>query len=486
MLFKFSLCQRPLLTALLIALITGVARPADPRPNILLCIADDWGYPHAGAYGDRAIKTPAFDRLASQGALFLNAYCASPSCTPSRAALLSGRPIHQLQETGNLWCRLPADFVGYPDLLAKAGYVVGLQGKGWGPGDITGSGRGSNPAGRQHKSFAAFLATVPPGKPFCFWHGSANPHRPYAAGSGVKAGLKPADVTVPGYLPDTPQVRSDIADYGLEIQRADEELAQILKVLDETQRAASTLVIVTSDNGMPFPRAKANLYDAGTHMPLAVRWPDRMPAGQRVGALVSLVDLAPTILEAAGLAVPAAMTGRSLLALLTDGKDGAPRDEVFLERERHGNVRRGGLSYPARAVRTKRWLYIRNFRPERWPAGDPDAHFRQGPFGDIDPGPTKDLVLNLKNGSASERHFFRLACEKRPREELYDCQNDPWQVDNRAADPQAGKTLAQLRKSLDNWMRKTHDPRSAPGGGDDRWDRYEYTLDSPAQDKAHR
>jgi arylsulfatase A-like enzyme len=440
------------------------------RPNILFVVADDWSYPHAGAYGERTVRTPAFDRVAREGAVFTNSFTVSPSCTPSRAAILTGQAVHRLAEGGNLHGFLPARFDVYPDLLEKAGYHVGFTGKGWGPGRFEPGGRGRNPAGPRFEDFADFLAKRRDGQPFCFWFGSTNPHRPYDAGSGAQAGLRADTVAVPPFLPDAPEVRGDLLDYYLEVQRFDEQLARLIETLERRGELDDTLVVVTSDNGMPFPRAKANLYDAGTRMPLAIRWPGRVRPGTRIEAFVSHQDLAPTFLEAAGVHLPEAVTGRSLLELLTGG-NAAGRDRAFIERERHANVRRGDLSYPARAVRTAGHLYIRNYRPDRWPAGDPELYFAVGPFGDIDDGPSKQLLLDKRADPAIAR-FFASATAKRPAEELYDLRKDPGQLVNVAGERTYAETLARLRSELSAWQRATGDPRIERD--DDRWDRYPY------------
>lgn len=450
---------------------TGAAhQPASVRPpNIVVLIADDWGYPHAGVYGDKVVRTPTFDRIAREGVLFRRAYAAAPSCTPSRASLLTGRAPHELEEGGNLWGTLPARFAVYPDLLERAGYTVGHARKGWGPGNFETGGRTRNPAGSQFASFDAFYAQAPKEKPFCFWFGSTDPHRPYDRDSGAAAGLKAGQVVVPSFLPDTPEVRNDILDYYLEVERLDREAGAILRTLEQAGQLDNTLVVFTSDNGMPFPRAKANLYDAGTHVPLALRLPGRVKAGQQRDDFVVLTDLAPTILEAAGL-TPPAMTGRSLMPLLAGSRQ-PNRDHVFVERERHAQVRRGDLSYPARALRTDRFLYIRNFRPDRWPAGDPEKYFAVGPFGDIDGGPSKDLLLERRDDPAIAR-FFTLATAKRPAEELYDLRADPGQLENVAGKSEYARDKAALTTTLERWMRDTNDPRILQD--DDRWDKYPY------------
>ena len=445
------------------------------RPNILFCIADDWSWPHAGAYGDRVVKTPAFDRVAGEGVLFTRAFCAAPSCTPSRAAILTGQMPHRLEAGANLWGFLPAKYPVYPDLLESAGYVVGVRGKGWGPGRPVE--RRRNPAGPPAQSFEQFLASVPEGKPFCFWFGGTDPHRPYDLGSGAEAGLKAADVEVPPYLPDTPEVRSDLLDYYAEVQRFDRQVGEILALLEREGKLDETLVVMTSDNGMPFPRCKANLYDSGSRMPLALRWGARVKGGRKVDAFVSLSDLGPTILVAAGLRPSPEMTGRNVLGLVGRAEGGGAEarswDRVFIERERHANVRKGDKGYPARALRTDRYLYVRNFSPDLWPAGDPEAWKAVGPFGDIDPGPTKALLLSRRDDPAVAP-FFALACARRPAEELYDLEKDPHQVRNVAADPGYGDDLQRLRRDMDGWMARTADPRAEGGGAYDAFDQYPY------------
>jgi N-sulfoglucosamine sulfohydrolase len=449
---------------------TAQEASAAERPNILFCVADDWSYGHASIYGDNVVKTPNFDRIAREGALFHQAYCASPSCTPSRGAMLTGRPVHQLEEGASLWSALPAKFKVYPNLLEASGYAVGLEGKGWAPGDFYAGGWSRNPAGPQFKNFETFLASVPKDKPFCFWYGSHDPHRPYEAGSGVRSGMNPKDVQVPPIWPDSPEVRSDICDYYIRVQRFDKRIGELLKALEDSGRLEDTMIVVTSDNGMPFPRGTANLYDQGTRMPLAIRWPGHAQPGAQFSAFVAQTDFAPTFLEAGGVTVPPEMAGKSLLPVLA-GKPTDDRTEVFTERERHANVRKGDLSYPSRAIRTEKWLYIRNLRPDRWPAGDPEMYFRVGEFGDIDPGPTKDFIATLQN-DPQRANFYRLSMGKRAAEELYDVEKDPYQLHNLADNTDYAKPQKELRARLDRWMKETDDPRATHD--DDRWDKFPY------------
>lgn len=434
----------------------GCGQGADSRPNILFAISDDQSFAHTGASGDPVVRTPAFDRISAEGVRFEHAFCNSPSCTPSRGAILTGQECYRLEEGVNLWSSLPAKFVTYPDLLEAAGYHIGFTRKGWSPGSLEAGGRSRNPAGPRYDDFQTFYEANPPGAPFCFWFGSSDPHRAYEKGSGIASGLRPEDVVVPPFLPDDPEVRSDILDYFFEIERFDRELGEILSYLEERGQLENTIVIVTSDNGMPFPRAKADLYDYGARVPLAVRWPESVPGGRVVTDFASLVDIAPTILEAAGVEIPEDMTGRSLLDLLKSGEDGrvdSTRDHVILARERHTPWREGRVGYPMRAIRTDQYLYIRNIEPDRWPAGDPPI------LGEVDPSPTKDLMRARKD-DPEFRRYYEAAFSKRPGEELYEVGVDLGQLKNVADEAAHAEIKSALAARLDQHLLATSDPRA--------------------------
>jgi arylsulfatase A-like enzyme len=458
---------------LILILTTALAAgAADTRPNILYCLADDWGWPNAGIYGDRVVRTPTFDRVAREGLLFRHCFSAAPSCTPSRAAMLTGQYPHRLQEGSCLWGFLPKRFPVYPDLLEKAGYAVGCARKGWGPGNFRAGGYERNPAGPAFKDLAAFLKTVPDGQPFCFWFGSNDPHRPYARGSGAGLGLKTDNVVVPAFWPDNETSRNDVLDYYFKVERFDREVGEMLALLERAGKLDNTIVLMTGDNGWPFPRCKANLYDGGARQPLTVRWPAKIKPGQVCDDFINLMDLAPTFLEAAGLKPLPEMTGRSFFGLLTGAEQAGSRNFVFLERERHANVRAGDVGYPVRAIRTREFLYLRNLRPDRWPAGDPQAHKDPArAFGDCDDGPTKNYILDHRDEPAV-RKFFELCFGKRPAEELYDLKADPAQTNNVAGRPEYTATQKDLRTRLDQWMKDSADPRAA--NDDDHWDSYPY------------
>ncbi len=456
-------------------------RPSKPsaRPNILFCIADDWGWPHAGAYGDRAVRTPAFDRLASEGVVFEHAYVMSPSCTPSRNSLLTGQHHWRLEEGANLWSTLDVKFPVYPLLLEKAGYHVGYWRKSWGPGDLKAGGYiDRHPAGTLYpEGFEQFLSARPGKKPFCFWLGSSDPHRPYKPGSGKNSGIDLDTVKLPGFYPDRPEIRSDIADYYFEVQRFDADCLQAITLLEKAGEINNTMIIMTGDNGMPFPRCKSNLYEMGVHVPLAIRWGDKIRPGRRVTDFVSFIDFAPTFLEAAGLKAPQSMTGRSLLPLLKSSKSGQiekVRDHVIFGKERHvpaqGIPEMGG--YPCRGLRNRRFLYIRNFAPDRWPAGVPEgATHPIGRFADCDDGPTKAFLMENRN-HPDYKTFYELSFAKRPAEELYDLDKDPDQLNNIANDPSYEQIRKEMSAQLTAELKASGDPRAT--GAPVLFDQYPY------------
>ncbi len=451
---------------------------AQSRPNILFCIADDWGWPHAGAYGDPVVKTPAFDRLAREGVLFENAFVTAPSCTPCRNSILTGQWHWRLEEGGNLWSTLHPKFPVYPLLLEDAGYHVGHWRKAWGPGDWKALGRRRDPAGPSVKNFPAFLKARPKQKPFCFWLGTSDPHRPYKWQSGVESGIDITKIQLPADLPDHETVRHDVADYYWEVQRFDRDVATALKQLEEAGELENTIIVMTGDHGMPFPRHKCQLYDSGTHVPLAVRWGAKVPTDRRVTDFVSLSDLAPTFLEAAGVTIPEQMTGRSLLNVLTSKQSGrvdATRDHVLTGRERHGQSQQKPNSggYPTRAIRTDNFLYIRNFVPDRWPGGLPDGEqaFGRNAYGDCDGSPTKTFVIDHRD-DPKYKQFYQLAFAQRPAEELYDLKKDPDQLTNVAGQAQYASAQEQLSQRLAGELISTEDPRVI--GGSDKFDTYPY------------
>ncbi len=484
---------------------------AASRPNVLIAIADDQSYPHMSAYGFAGVSTPAFDRVAESGVLFENAFTPAPGCSPMRAAFLTGRHIWQIEQAGTHASSFPAKYEVFPDRLEASGYFVGFTGKGWGPGNWKVSGRRRNPAGREFSSrkcvppakgmanidyagnFDEFLAARPAGRPFCFWFGSKEPHRRFERGSGARAGKSIDRVLPPPFLPDRPEIRQDILDYLFEIEWFDKHLGRMLAALERQGELANTIVIVTSDNGMAFPRAKANVYEYGIHMPLAISWPARISGGHSVSDLVNLIDVTATLYDAANVTPPfdAPLSGRSLMNVLLAEESGQvdpTRDAVFSARERHSSSRYNSLGYPQRCIRTHRYLYIWNLRPERWPAGAPQKYGRgnnaseqevledilgpmHGGYHDIDACPSLDFLIQHRQ-SNEIRPFFDLAVAKRPEVELYDIQSDPGCLNNLAGQTEFRRAEAHLRRRLVAYLRSTNDARIVDGGGGEIWETY--------------
>jgi arylsulfatase A-like enzyme len=480
----------------LLAIFAGCAGlPPDvttlPRPNILVIVSDDQSWLHTGAAGDSTVKTPAIDRLAREGVFFSHAFSASPSCGPSRAAMLTGQQIWRLGPAADQSGPLDVEHTVYPDVLGVSGYFVGFTGKGWSPGDVESTGRSRNPAGEEFNmfgdrspvaNFEAFLDSLPSGTPFCFWWGSRLPHRPFSPDPSHSHVIERDKLVVPPVWPDRERVRSDLAEYLRDVERFDEEVGAAIETLTARGLLDNTLVVVVGDNGMPFPRAKANLYDLGTRVPLVLYWKGHAPGGRVVDDLVSLTDLAPTFLEAAGRKPPSDMTGSSLMTILKSAASGRvdpEREFVVTARERHSPSRWDLSGYPSRAIRTHGYLYIRNYEPDRWPAGDPPG------FGDVDSwnsaysAPTKDYMIAFQD-NPYVKPFFDLCFEKRPAEELYDVRSDPYQVVNLLSSRQGVESAGspgdyeQIRKHLaemlDEYLEKTRDPRAT--GDPVPWDGY--------------
>lgn len=471
--------RRPWSALLLLAalLLVPARLVAQEAPNILFAFADDWGHPHAGAYGDPTVETPTFDRVAEEGVLFTRAFVSSPSCTPSRGAVVSGQDFWRLGAGANLWSRFPEDVDVYPDLLAaQADYAAGHTRKGWGPGPI--GERSHNPAGPSFEDFETFLDERSDDQPFVFWFGSNDPHRTYSDSLREAMGIDPDAVEVPPMFPDAPAVRRDIANYYAEVQRFDREVGDLLSLLEEHGELDNTIVVISGDHGWPFPRGKTNLYDYGARVPLAIRWPGTTEPGRTVTEFVNLTDLAPTFLEAAGLPVPEEMTGQSLVTLLEGASSEEPgRDYAVFGRERHTPAQAapndGG--YPSRALRTDDYLYVRNYYPWRWPAGTPDhenAYFEDGWLGDVDNGHTKSYMWTHRDGASHLQQLYELSFEKRPAEELYDLRTDPYQLHNVAADPDYAEARKRLSEQLTRRLRERDDPRTTGEAPD--LDRPEY------------
>ncbi len=494
-------------------------------PNILFAFADDWGrqasiYAKAEGMGgiNDVAKTPNFDKVAKEGVLFTNASVNAPSCTPCRSALLSGRNFWETGRgailQGAVWDqKIPT----WPLLLRDSGYHIGKSYKVWSPGTPRDAGYGGRAhsyqkagqkfrgfsqyvSGRMSKgvaidkakeelyrearqNFKSFLDGRKKDQPFAYWFGPTNVHRKWIKGSGKKLwGIDPDDLKgkMPAFLPDVHEVRQDLADYFGEIAAFDAGLGILIEELRKVGEYENTIIVVSGDHGPPgFPHGKCNLYDFGTRVCLAIAGPG-IKGGRVVHDFVGLPDLAPTFLEAGQVDVPGGVSARSLWKVLKSKKEGwvdPSRDAVFTGRERHVYLSRPGyLPYPQRAIRTRDFQFVINFRPDRWPLGnpylldtpkEPDFALLESQtfvtLADEDAGPTKAwIVSNRKDPKV--KPFFDHAYGKRPREELYDIRKDPDQMKNVAGDPAYAETVKKLRARLMKYLRETNDPRLVDNG----------------------
>lgn len=449
------------------------------RPNILFCLADDWGWPHAGVYGDQVVKTPTFDRLANEGVLFERTFVSSPSCTASRNAILTGQQFYRLGEGANLRSKLDINYPNFMSILKDHGYEIGHWRKAWGPGEFKDGGYTEHPCGPE-STFDEFISNRESNKPFCFWFGTSDPHRAYEKGSGRESGMDINEVSVPEFYPNTEEIRSDIADYYFEVQRWDSDVAKAIQLLEEAGELDNTIIVMTGDHGMPFPRCKGNLYDYGTRVPLAIRWGNQIESGQRVSDFVSFTDFAPTFLKAVGISIPEQMTGKSILPILKNEKNqkiDKEHDFIVYGRERHTPAQEipEMVGYPSRAIRTDQWLLILNLETERWPAGVPEGSTHpMNNFSDCDNSPTKTYLIENKDDAELSK-YYKLSFSKRPAVELYDCNTDKYQINNLAGKPEYSDILSKLRKQLIKYLVSTYDPRFT--GASVKFDNYPYRAD---------
>lgn len=499
----------------------GSAHAAD-APHIVMAFADDWGQ-YAGAYGKLSpgglndhVPTPNFDGVAEQGVLFTRAFVSAPSCTPCRSSLLSGQHFWRCNRAsilqGAIW---DGSIPSYPLLLEDNGYRIGHTYKVWSPGSPAnaphgGGARAHNKNGNKFNRFSQFVmgkkdrdaakqtlleevrrnirsfldsdddGVLDSDQPICYWFGPTNVHRKWVVGSGKELwGIDPDALKgkLPPYLPDVHTVREDFADYFGEIAAFDAGLGVIIEELKRVGIFDKTLLVVSGDHGIPgVSRGKCNLYDLGTQVPLAIRWPDGIAQpGRVVDDFVSLPDLAPTFLEIAGVEPPETMIARSLLPVLESEESGwvdPSRDAVFTGRERHvAAARTDNKPYPQRAIRTDQYLYIINFEPDRWPMGTGQGF--GGPpgdlpeydklrentfvaFGDLDASPTKAWVVSHRREAPA---MFEYAVGRRPKIELYDVKNDPHCMTNLANSISHAETRESLHQRLMNELSATGDPR---------------------------
>lgn len=479
-----------LLTAVSILLtLQSIAFAGPPsRPNILFCIMDDASWKHMSAYGCEWVDTPAFDYLAENGILFDNAYTPNAKCAPSRSSILTGRNSWQLEEAANHVVNFPAKFKTWPEVLRENGYITAKTGKGWGPGDpgkldgkvrlVIGDSVDKHtlkpPADKiSNKDYAAnfdaFLDNLKNDQqPWMFWYGAHEPHRAYEYGSAAREGKKIEMIKhVPAFWPDTEVVRNDMLDYGLEIEHADKHLGRMIESLKKRGLLENTIILMTSDNGMPFPRGKAQEYEYSNHMPLAVMWPSgiRNP-GRVVTDMVSFIDFAPTFLEVAGIPFKQSgmmdSPGRSLVNIFKSTKSGQvdpERTYVLIGKERHDYSRPNNAGYPIRGIVTGDHLYLYNYELDRWPAGNPELGYL-----DVDGSPTKSLILELRR-QGTDSYYWGLSFGKRTEhEELFNISDDPECMNNLAQNIEYSTLKRELKSTMIRDLKAQEDPRMFGNG----------------------
>jgi arylsulfatase A-like enzyme len=462
-------------------------KETEKKPNILFCIADDATWKHLSAYGSKWVQTPAFDRIANEGLLFQNAYTPNAKCGPSRAIVLTGRNTWQLEEAGNHLAFFPQKFKTYPEALAENGYQVGFTGKGWAPGtalNADGTKRELlvKPYNKIKKetptkginavdyvaNFRSFLKDKKSNTPFCFWYGGHEPHRFYEYGTGVSVGKKKLSQidSVFSYWPQSETVKNDMLDYAFELEYFDQQLGGILKVLEENGELENTIIVVTSDNGMPFPRVKGQSYEHSNHMPLAIMWKNGIKnPGRIIEDYVSFIDFAPTFMDIAGVDSKSLkmqpIQGKSLVPYFNSDKTKlTPTKEnyVLLGQERHDAGRPKTVGYPIRGIVKDGFLYLKNYENDRWPAGNPETGYTN-----TDGSPTKTQILNL-NRSGENHEFWKVNFGKHPKEELYQITVDEDCMNNLAENKKFQKIKNELRKLLESNLKKQGDPRMFGNG----------------------
>lgn len=467
------------------------------RPNIVFCIADDASWEHMSAYGKKDwVKTPAFDRVAKEGLLFMNAYTPNAKCAPFRACILTGRNPWQLEAAANHNAYFPAKFKTFMEVFKDNGYATGYTGKGWYPGDqgkyANGKPReltGSNYADKKlvpptsgivnidyAANFDEFLNNKPADQPFIFWYGGREPHRGYEYGSGiVKGNKKLTDIKkVPPFWIDNDVVRTDMLDYAFELEYFDKQAEKIINNIERRGLLENTIVVITSDNGMPFPHVKGHMYEYDNHLTLAIMWKGKIVhPGRTIEDYLSFIDFAPTFLQAAGISIAQSgmqpIQGKSFMDIIksTSGNviDNA-RNFVLLGRERTDVGRPNDEGYPERAIIKNGFFFVRNYEPSRWPSGNPETGYM-----DTDGSPTKTEILSA-NRKGLYKNIWQLDFGKRPEYELYKISSDPYLIKSLYVKTYYIKARNKLLTEMESMLKKQGDPRMFGKG--DVFDKYPY------------
>jgi N-sulfoglucosamine sulfohydrolase len=435
------------------------------KPNILLFVADDHTAKDCGAYGSREIRTPNIDHLAAEGLLFRNAFAGSPTCMPSRAVLYTGlmpfrNGAHANNLAGQSQCR--EGVLSLPYYLKQLGYRVAQAGKThFGPksvfpferienSEVPEPGFENNRALHMDLNTAAveeWLGKASGKQPFCLVVCDHSPHVIWTA----KAAYDPETISVPPNHIDTPELRKSRARYYTDITKMDTNLGHVLDSLKRHGFAENTVVTYTSDQGAQWPFAKWGLYDQGIQVPFIVRWPGKIREGTETAAMISLVDVVPTLLEIAGGKMPANLDGKSFLPVL-EGKTKTHRDHIFATHSQDTAMN----STPMRCIRTSRYKYIFNISPEI----EYTTHMDKAK--DHDGGReywdswVRDGATNFRSEAVLKRYHWR------PREELYDVLLDPYEVNNQADNPAYTDLKRDLSELLIAWRKQQNDTKTGP------------------------
>lgn len=444
-----------LLTASVLTASTAVN--AADRPNVILLIADDVSWNDYGCYGNEAARTPNIDQLAQNGLRFDEAYLTASSCSPSRSSIITGRYPHNNGKAAELHLAIDGDLPWFPTLLREAGYYTAIVGKHHmksSPGGLHSKDTpfdlvdGGNVPGNRggHANWVQTVKQRPRDKPFFFWFAAYDAHRDWDGDKdwiADKYGPKhrPEDVIVPLFLADDAGTRDDLASYYNEVTRFDHFVGEVVQALKEEKQLDNTLIFVLADNGRPFPRAKTRLHDSGMKTALVAHWPAGLAKhGVATNSLVSAIDLAPTILDVAGVEAAETMQGVSIKPVLDDAS-AQVRRYAFSEHNWHDYEAHG------RSVRADGFLYIRNNRPDQaW----------QGPADSVR-SISHQQLLTLRDSKKLNEAQADVFLAPRPAEELYHYRKDPHQLNNLAADPAFAATKSQLSKLLGQWVEETGD-----------------------------
>ncbi|MEX0883465.1 MAG: sulfatase [Cyclobacteriaceae bacterium] len=417
----------------------------DNRPNIVMIIADDVGWNDIGCYGNEVVHTPNIDRMAGEGIRFDHFYLTTSSCSPSRTSIISGRYPHNTGSS-ELHTPLPEEVLTFPELLKKAGYYTAQSGK-WHMGPSARRGfdliQDQDIGDGGEDLWVSTLQERPKDQPFFLWLASLDAHRPWGT-NAFQDTHQPKDVEVPVFLANAPATKKDLAQYYDEITRFDDYIGRVEEELKRQGVLENTIIVILSDNGRPFPRSKTRLYDSGIKSPLVIKWPKGIPTSGKISSsLVSSVDLAPTFLDLVGLTPPSDFQGKSFLSVVNNPSQPF-RNYVFAEHNWHDHE-----AYE-RMVRTKDYLYILNLRPQFANEGPADSNSSPS-YSDL-----KHLRDNGKLSPAQADVFIR----PRPFEEFYTCNQDEFQLLNKASMEEVKEELDYLRKIMNEWRKVTKD--SAP------------------------